>query len=46
MGHDALLLRHIARDLIYALSHRHDKTWTDFDELVVGTPGEKLTTFW
>ena len=25
-GHDALLLRQIARDRLYALSHRHDNT--------------------
>ena len=27
MGHDALLLRHMARDLLHALSDRHDNTW-------------------
>ena len=34
-GHDALLLRQIARDLLHALSHRHDYTWTAFVEPVV-----------
>ena len=27
MGYDAILLRHIARDLLHVLSHRHDNTW-------------------
>ena len=27
MGHNALLLRQIARDLLHAISHRHDTTW-------------------
>ena len=39
MGLDALLLRPIARDLLHALSHRHDDTWTAFGEPVVGTGG-------
>ena len=26
-GHNALLLRHIARDLLHALSYKHDNTW-------------------
>ena len=43
IGHDALLLRQIARDLLHALSNRHDSTWTAFGEPVVGTGGEKLT---
>ena len=37
MGHDALLLHQIARDLLHALSHRHDNTWTAFGEPVLGT---------
>ena len=41
MGHDALPLRHMARDLLHALSHTYDSTWTAFDEPVVGTGGEK-----
>ena len=43
-GHNALLFRQIARDLLHALSHRHDKTWTAFGEPVVGTSGDKLIT--
>ena len=43
-GHNALLLRQIARDLLYALSHRHDNTWMAFGEQVVGTGGDKLIT--
>ena len=27
MGHQALLLWHIARDLLHTVSHRHDNTW-------------------
>ena len=38
-GHDALLLRQIARDLLHALLHRHNETWTAFFEPVVGTGG-------
>ena len=45
-GHDALLLRQMAGDLLHALSHRHDSTWTAFGEPVVGTGGEKFITFW
>ena len=41
-GHDALLLRQIARDLLHALSHRHDYTWTAFGEPVVSTGGDML----
>ena len=26
-GHDVLLLKQIARDLLHAVSHRHDNTW-------------------
>ena len=40
-GHDALLLRQIARDLLHALSHRHDDTWTAFVEPFVNTGGNK-----
>ena len=29
-GHNALLLRQIARDLLHALLHRHYNTWTAF----------------
>ena len=29
-GHDAVLLQQIARDLLHALSHRHDNTWMAF----------------
>ena len=45
-GHDALLLRQTAGDLLYALSHRHDCTWTAFVEPVVSTDGSKLITCW
>ena len=38
-GHDALLLRHIARDLLHTLSHRHDYTWTAFVEPVIRSGG-------
>ena len=41
-GHNALLLQQIARDLLHALSHRHDSTWTAFVEPVVSTGGNKL----
>ena len=34
-GTDALLLWHIARDLLHAFSHRHDYTWTTFVEPVI-----------
>ena len=30
MGHNALLLRQIARDLLHASLHRHNDTWTAF----------------
>ena len=39
MGHNALRLRQIVRDLLHALSHRHDNTWTAFVEPVVNTGG-------
>ena len=29
-GHNALLSRQIARDLLHALLHRHNNTWTAF----------------
>ena len=45
-GYDTLLLRQIARDLVHALSHRHDSKWTTFGEPVIGTGGEKLITCW
>ena len=32
MEYDALLSRQIARDLLHALSHRHDYTWTAFSQ--------------
>ena len=44
-GHNTLLLSQIARDLLLALSHRHDYTWTVFGEPVVDTGGDKLITF-
>ena len=44
MGHDALLLRRIARDLLHASSHRHNDTWTAFFEPVVSTGGNKSIT--
>ena len=34
-----LLLRQIARDLLHALSHRHDNTWAAFVAPVVSTGG-------
>ena len=34
-GHDALFLRHIARDLLHALPHRQGNTWMAFGEPVV-----------
>ena len=37
--YDAILLRHIARDLLHALSHKHENTWTAFVEPVVSTGG-------
>ena len=45
-GHNALLLRQIARDLLHTLLHRHNSnnTWTAFGEPVVGTGGDKFTT--
>ena len=45
-GHDALLLWQIARDLVHALSHRHEYTWTPFVEPVISTGGNKLITRW
>ena len=30
MAHNALLLQRIARDLLHAISHTHDYTWTAF----------------
>ena len=41
MEHDALLLGQIARDLLHALLHRHNNTWTAFFEPVVGTGGNE-----
>ena len=35
-----LLLRQIAKDLLYALSHRHN-IWTAFGEPFVGSGGDK-----
>ena len=43
-GHNALLLRQIARDLLHALLHRHNNTWTAFFEPVVGTGGSESVT--
>ena len=43
-SHNALLLRQIARDLLHALSQKHDYTWTAFVE-PVGTGANKLITF-
>ena len=43
-GHDALLFRQIARDLLHALSQRHDNTGMAFGELVIGTGGNELIT--
>ena len=43
-GHNALLLRQIARDLLHALLHSHNNTWTAFFEPVVGTGGSKSIT--
>ena len=40
-GHNGLLLRQIARDLLYALLQRHNNTWTAFFEPVVGTGGSE-----
>ena len=37
--YNALLLRQIARDLLYALSHRHDNTCMAFVEPVVTSGG-------
>ena len=42
--HDALLAQ-IARDLLHALLHRHNNTWTAFGKLVVGAGGDKFITF-
>ena len=36
-GRNVLLLRQITRDLLHALSHRHDNTLHGFGELVVST---------
>ena len=44
MGHNALLLRYIARVLLHALLHTHNNTWTDFFEPVVGTGGIESVT--
>ena len=30
MGHNALLIRQIAKDHLHALLHRHNNTWTAF----------------
>ena len=43
-GHDVLLLQQIARDVLHALTHRHDNTWAAFVEPVIGTGGNKLIT--
>ena len=43
-GHNALLLRQITRDLLHAISHGHDNTWTAFVEPVVGTGENKSIT--
>ena len=43
-GHNALLLRKIAKDLLDALSHRHDYKWTAFLEPVVSTGDKKVDT--
>ena len=34
-GHDGLPLRQIVRDLLHALSHRNDNSWTAFVEPVI-----------
>ena len=39
MGHDALLLLQKARDLLHALSHRHDNTWMAFGEPIATLVG-------
>ena len=44
MGHNALLLRQIARDLLHASLHRHNDTWTAFFVPVIGTGGNELIT--
>ena len=43
---DALLLWQITRDLLHALSHRHDYTWTTFVKPVISIGGNKLITCW
>ena len=43
-GHNALLLRKIAGDLLHALSNRHDNTCHAFGKPVCGTGGSKLVT--
>ena len=43
-GHNTLLLQQIARDLLHALSHRHNNTLTAFGEPVGGTDENKLVT--
>ena len=35
-----------ARDLLLALSHRHDDTWMAFVEAVISTSRKELRTFW
>ena len=45
-GHDAPLVQQIVRDLLHALSHRHDYTRTAFVEPIIGADGNKLITFW
>ena len=35
----------LAGDLLHALSHRHENTWTAFVEPVVSTGGDKKKTF-
>ena len=41
LGHDALLSRQMARDLLHALSHKHDNTRMIFGEPVIITGGDK-----
>ena len=46
MGHDVLLLRQIARDLLHASLHRHNDTWTAFLDPVVSTGRNSLIALW
>ena len=43
-GHDAILLRQIASDLLHALLHKHNNIWTAFFEPVVVTGGSESIT--